>query len=101
MGLSFESVAELIKKVIKNITQNLQQRQTENFILECCVIHEVSDIQLLLRGSFIYSVNVTDFHDKLVEHNSMDDVVKAFVNHRRSCHARTTMVVATVTCNNV
>lgn len=49
----------------------------------------------------MYSVNVTDFHDKLVEHNSMDDVVKAFVNHRRSCHARTTMVVATVTCNNV
>lgn len=49
----------------------------------------------------MYSVNVTDFHDKLVEHNSMDDVIKAFVNQRRSCHARTTMVVATVTCNNV
>ncbi len=31
----------------------------------------------------------------------MDDVIKAFVNHRRSCHARTTMVVATVTCNIV
>lgn len=31
----------------------------------------------------------------------MDDVIKAFVNHRSSCHARTTMVVATVTCNIV
>jgi hypothetical protein len=36
-----------------------------------------------------------------VEHNSIDAVIKAFVNHRSSCHARTTMVVATVTCNKV